>query len=147
MNSAAVWMLLLQACVVQGFAGFYTTNYNETITVCVFDQARGVLLGRTHWPNTPFNEDSAALQGVVVSDKWFYGAGATITGGAYSFSVELKESAPMDPIGSFNFLDKEENGVWSWTYVRPTIAEECDMVTAVREVQDGHGCAAGTLTC
>lgn len=114
------------------FEGFYTTNYNETITVCTYDVARGVLLGRTHWPDIPFNEDSAALTGVIVNDGWFFGSGASIEGGAYSFSMRLGEGTP-NSIGSFSFLNKVESGVWDWTYVRPPTDSECLAVTSVWE--------------
>lgn len=115
------------------FEGFYTTNYNETITICGYDTSRGVVLGRTHWPNTPFNEDSAALSGVVVNSQWLYGTGASIQGGSYTFSMHHTGSPPSNAIGTFSFLSKEENGSWNWTYVRPPLAAECDIVTSVWE--------------
>lgn len=154
----AALQLLLRAHCSDCFAGFWETNYNETITVCVFDQPRGVLLGRTHWPDTPFNEDSAALQGAVHAgsaggaagvdrESVFTGVGATITGGAYTFSMQIKNTSAVAPnpnasdesmqaVGSFNFLDKEEQGVWLWRYVRAASGEECDLVTQVRATPD-----------
>ena len=117
------------------FEGFWSTNYNETITVCAFDQARSVLLARTHWPNTPFNKDSAAMSGVLVDDgtntrdKFFYGTGATITGGPYTFTMHISSSGAL---GSFSFLSKLEKGAWEWTYLRAATSEECDQVTQVR---------------
>jgi hypothetical protein len=160
-----------------GFLGFWSTNYNETLSVCVFDWARGVLLARSHWPGVDFNEESAALQGVLVTSQWMSGVGSTITGGAYRFSMYLSEdnnnkggdeegdekgngednkggvhrvvdgvalesesgseggSEGRVATGSFEFLDKEESGVWVWRRVRATTAKECDQVTAVRTIQ------------
>ena len=123
-----------------GFEGFWSTNYNETITVCPFDQARGVLLARTHWPNTPFNQDSAAMSGVLVDDgtntrdKFFYGTGATITGGSYTFTMQTSSSEmpPERALGSFSFLSKVEEGAWEWSYLRAASSDECDQVTEVR---------------
>jgi hypothetical protein len=135
-----VQLLLLQSC--DSFVGFWETNYNETITVCVFDELRGAVLGRTHWPGVEFNEDSATLQGVLVGEgRELSGVGATITGGAYSFIMSMNESLsqhvphhtqPLLAVGSFNFLDKVERGVWIWSYQRAPTAAECDLVTTVR---------------
>jgi hypothetical protein len=135
--TGACLLLGLNQCRGQGFQGFYETNYNETITICTFDEARGVLLGRTHWPHTPFNEDSAALQGVLVTDSWLYGNGATITGGAYSFSMRTA-AGTLNPSGTFTFLDKEEEGAWNWTYLRPATDAECEQVTLVRKLESAE---------
>lgn len=127
---------LLQLFCCHCFVGFWETNYNETITVCVFDELRGVLLGRTHWPDTEFNDDSAALQGALVTEEWFSGVGTTITSGAYTFNMKISSQAPpamsLVAAGSFDFLNKEENGVWLWRYLRPPTVEECEQVTRVR---------------
>ena len=127
--------LLLQPTLARDFLGFYETNYNETITMCVYDEARRAVLGRTHWPNTPFNEDSAVLQGICVTDSWMSGVGASIEGGPYSFSMRAVSPSSLDAIGSYTFLDKQEEGVWSWHYLRPATEEECEMVTMVRPVE------------
>jgi hypothetical protein len=123
-------------CDSSSFVGFWETNLNETITICKFDELRGVLLGRTHWPNTEFNEDSSALQGVLVTNDWFSGVGATITGGAYQFSMKLILNTQNDPrfaIGTYDFfLNKEDNGKWIWNYKRNATTEECALVTQVR---------------
>ena len=140
MGRLAGVLVMLVVSLVSGddgsFLGFWKTNYNETITMCVFDELRGVLLGRTHWPDEDFNDDSAALQSVLITEDWLSGVGSTIAGGAYSFTMKLNQSQPdlLTAYGSFDFINKAEQGEWIWSYVREATERECKLVTQVREI-------------
>jgi hypothetical protein len=116
---------------------FFTTNVpNETITMCAFDDARGVVLGRTHWLNTPFNNDSCALQGVVWKGRdgtytRLQGVGGTLSeahgSGPFRFEVALQGG---EIAGQWMRLASGGSGSWKWTYRRSATEVECAAVLA-----------------
>lgn len=127
---ASLASCLVAAAQCEGFTGFWTSNYNETISICIFDQK--ALLARTHWPGLPFNEDSAAIMGVQGANEsgsiFFTGSGSS-SHGQYTFSMILDPDC-VHSQGEFTWLSKNGSGAWIWARQRPTLDSECALVLA-----------------
>ena len=132
----------------KGFLGFWTTNYDETITVCSYDEVRSAVLARTHWPDKPFNNDSASLlavqfnydrdpNGQCADAVQLSGVGSSFNG-KFTFTMRRQSSEEgaqsLDPqaTGKFEWLDGRDpaTGRWEWEWKRSATQAECDMVVS-----------------
>uniref|UniRef100_A0A0G4I1M4 Ig-like domain-containing protein n=1 Tax=Chromera velia CCMP2878 TaxID=1169474 RepID=A0A0G4I1M4_9ALVE len=77
--------------------GVWSSGLNEVITFCSFDTRLKVYAGRTHWPDTPFNQDSAAITVVEywddeTGDLSYKGVGSS-SNGQYTCEWRVQEAS------------------------------------------------------